>query len=168
MGRRLLLTLTAVAALPAAFWPAGAAAQSCLTPFPDAPLPERASETRLHLTIQNVRPLRGDIVITLYGPNPALWLRPNGSLHRYKLPARAPTTQACILLPGPGRYAVGIYHDRNSNVEIDRDFLGIPMEGVGLSNNPSLFRFAFPRLAPSLLTVNRTDTATAIRMHYPG
>src|SRR5579883_3302016 len=34
-----------------------------------------------------------------------------------------------------GDYAVGCYHDENDNGKLDVNFLGIPSEGVGASNN---------------------------------
>jgi uncharacterized protein (DUF2141 family) len=42
-----------------------------------------------------------------------------------------------------GEYAIKIYHDENGNDELDTNFLGIPKEGVGFSNNPSA-RFGEP------------------------
>ena len=42
-----------------------------------------------------------------------------------------------------GEYAIKIYHDENRNDELDTNFLGIPKEGVGFSNNPSA-RFGEP------------------------
>ena len=35
----------------------------------------------------------------------------------------------------PGYYAVVVYHDENNNGELDTNFLGIPKEGIGVSNN---------------------------------
>ena len=35
----------------------------------------------------------------------------------------------------PGRYAVSVFHDENSNGKMDTNFMGIPREGVGASNN---------------------------------
>jgi uncharacterized protein (DUF2141 family) len=35
----------------------------------------------------------------------------------------------------PGRYAVSVFHDENSNGKLDTNFLGIPREGVGASND---------------------------------
>ena len=35
----------------------------------------------------------------------------------------------------PGRYAVSVFHDENSNGKMDTNFIGIPREGVGASNN---------------------------------
>jgi uncharacterized protein (DUF2141 family) len=34
----------------------------------------------------------------------------------------------------PGTYAVSVFHDENSNGKLDRNFMGIPREGVGASN----------------------------------
>jgi uncharacterized protein (DUF2141 family) len=38
-----------------------------------------------------------------------------------------------------GVYAVAAVHDENGNGQLDTNFIGIPVEGIGISNNPSLF-----------------------------
>ncbi len=35
-----------------------------------------------------------------------------------------------------GVYAVSVFHDENMNRKLDKNFLGIPKEGYGASNNP--------------------------------
>jgi uncharacterized protein (DUF2141 family) len=35
----------------------------------------------------------------------------------------------------PGTYAVALFHDENSNGKLDSNFMGIPREGTGASNN---------------------------------
>jgi uncharacterized protein (DUF2141 family) len=35
----------------------------------------------------------------------------------------------------PGDYAVSAFHDENSDGKLDRNFMGIPKEGVGASND---------------------------------
>lgn len=35
----------------------------------------------------------------------------------------------------PGTYAISVFQDENSNGRLDTNFLGIPREGVGASNN---------------------------------
>lgn len=35
-----------------------------------------------------------------------------------------------------GVYAVSIFHDENMNQKLDKNFLGVPKEGYGASNNP--------------------------------
>jgi uncharacterized protein (DUF2141 family) len=38
-----------------------------------------------------------------------------------------------------GNYAISVYHDENNNSEIDFNFLGLPTEGFGFSNNPVIY-----------------------------
>ncbi|MEH6403717.1 MAG: DUF2141 domain-containing protein [Sneathiella sp.] len=35
----------------------------------------------------------------------------------------------------PATYAISLFHDENGNSELDTNFLGIPSEGYGFSNN---------------------------------
>lgn len=35
-----------------------------------------------------------------------------------------------------GEYAVSVFHDENLNQKLDKNWLGIPKEGVGFSHNP--------------------------------
>ena len=38
-----------------------------------------------------------------------------------------------------GEYALKLYHDENGNGKLDRNFIGIPKESYGFSNNPRTF-----------------------------
>lgn len=42
----------------------------------------------------------------------------------------------------PGVYAVSARHDENKNARLDKNFVGMPQEGYGISNNPK------PRMRP--------------------
>jgi uncharacterized protein (DUF2141 family) len=46
----------------------------------------------------------------------------------------------------PGIYAVSVFHDENSNGKLDTNFMGIPREGVGASNNAK-GRFGPPKFS---------------------
>jgi len=37
-----------------------------------------------------------------------------------------------------GKYAISVLHDENENNKLDVNFLGIPIEGYGFSNNPKI------------------------------
>ncbi len=39
-----------------------------------------------------------------------------------------------------GRYAVMVIHDENGNGTLDTNFVGMPVEGYGFSNNPRVMR----------------------------
>jgi uncharacterized protein (DUF2141 family) len=41
-----------------------------------------------------------------------------------------------------GEYAVQVLHDENDNGKLDTNFMGMPTEGYGFSNNPQVMRRA--------------------------
>lgn len=46
------------------------------------------------------------------------------------------TTASCVFAGvAPGTYAVALFHDENGDGKLDTNFLGLPREGVGVSNN---------------------------------
>jgi len=53
-------------------------------------------------------------------------------------PATAGVTVVTVKDLPPGIYAVQAYHDRNDNLSVDRNFLGVPTETVGFSNDPKI------------------------------
>jgi len=56
-------------------------------------------------------------------------------------PIAGTESSAQVSLP-PGRYALVVLHDENSNHKLDRNFLGIPKEGFGFANNPRVMLIA--------------------------
>lgn len=77
-----------------------------------------------------------------------------------------PTTSETILVfdAEPGAYAVAVHHDANSNGKVDSNFLGIPKEGYGVSNDPRP-RFRAPRFSEARVVVSR-DTTLTVHMAY--
>jgi len=65
----------------------------------------------------------------------------------------------------PGRYAVVVIHDENSNMKLDRSFFGIPKEGFGFSNNPRVFLSA-PSFQAARMAVACPATQLEIRLIY--
>jgi uncharacterized protein (DUF2141 family) len=58
-----------------------------------------------------------------------------------------------------GTYAVAVIDDQNDDTKLDRDFLGIPEEGFGISNNPTVsIKTGTPKFeeASFLLAQNKT------------
>jgi uncharacterized protein (DUF2141 family) len=65
----------------------------------------------------------------------------------------------------PGKYAVVVLHDENKNEKLDRNFLGIPDEGFGFSNNPRVFMTA-PSFAQATVAVTCPVTTIGVKMIY--
>ncbi|RYZ74012.1 MAG: DUF2141 domain-containing protein [Lysobacteraceae bacterium] len=55
-------------------------------------------------------------------------------------PAQGETAKFTFKDLKPGRYAVMVTHDENANGKLDMNVMGMPLEGYGFSNNPSVMR----------------------------
>ncbi len=61
----------------------------------------------------------------------------------------------------PGSYVASVQHDEDGNGQLKTNFIGMPKEGVGISNNPG----GIPRWARSVIQVG-SATAISITMRY--
>jgi uncharacterized protein (DUF2141 family) len=93
------------------------------------------------------------------------WLKPDGCQLEGVSPAVPGTTVVTIHGVPPGVYAVLAWHDRNDNDKVDQNFLGIPQEGVGFSNEPPL-GLRGPRFADSAVEIGPDGGVVAIRLKF--
>ncbi|MGL5836013.1 MAG: DUF2141 domain-containing protein [Waterburya sp.] len=56
-----------------------------------------------------------------------------------------------------GSYALAIFHDVNGDGELNRDFLGIPQEGFGFSQNPEIYTSP-PSFEESAVSIKSAET----------
>ena len=56
-----------------------------------------------------------------------------------------------------GSYAVAVYHDKNNNNVLDKNYLGIPTEAYGFSNNARR-TFSAPSFSEASVFVNNSRT----------
>ena len=64
----------------------------------------------------------------------------------------------------PGRYAIAVFHDENSNRNLDK-FAGIPKEGFAFSRNPSI-KFRAPRFDEVAIDLVPGANEARLKMHY--
>jgi uncharacterized protein (DUF2141 family) len=147
--------------LAMAFALAGVASASTeILPCHGAPTPYR-----LLVTTQGVKTNHGYLVANLYGSDRHRWLADNGWLAVWRDPAIPGEETMCLYLPGPGRYALVMFHDANADGDLNLGPFG-PKEGYGFSNNVRPF-LAPPYLSSALFPVAAGDTHVTIRLHYP-
>jgi uncharacterized protein (DUF2141 family) len=125
-----------------------------------------ASSTWLNVSIDGVHSGEGLMAVTLYADNPRKFLVKRGSLYVGRTEANHGTTHTCIFVPGPGVYALAVYHDENANQKFDRTGIGFPNEGFGFSNNPATLA-GLPSFRSVRLAVPRSGLNTRIQMKYP-
>ncbi|GAB4391340.1 MAG: hypothetical protein Tsb0032_02780 [Kiloniellaceae bacterium] len=151
--------------------PAGAACLAAAAVSADAPGAESADATAIapqpaiQVTVENVRSSKGLITAVLYSDNPDTFLKRGARLDRIRVEAQEGETVLCLHAPAQGRYSVALYHDENGNKEFDRDFLGIPTEGYGFSQNPG-FRFGKPGIEETLFLIDGGSTSLRVSLLY--
>jgi uncharacterized protein (DUF2141 family) len=59
----------------------------------------------------------------------------------------------------PGNYAVAIVDDQNGDRQLNKDFFGIPTEGFGISNNPTVsIQTGTPNFAKAKFLLDKNTT----------
>ncbi len=79
------------------------------------------------------------------------------ALQCVSVPVKVHNAQAVFNDVLPGTYAIFVFHDANSNNKIDKNFIGIPKEGYGASNNKLPFAGA-PTFNENKFTLNSRTT----------
>ena len=65
----------------------------------------------------------------------------------------------------PGTYAAAAFHDENSDKKINSNLLGIPKEGIGVSNNVK-GRFGPPKFDDAKFTFSQPTQTITIALTY--
>jgi uncharacterized protein (DUF2141 family) len=85
---------------------------------------------------------------------------------RKHVPVTGPTTSCTFSDLAPGTYAAAVIHDENGNGTLDKNFLGIPTEAYGISNNHT-HALSRPTWAESKFYVSADSTVTSkISLRY--
>jgi uncharacterized protein (DUF2141 family) len=64
-----------------------------------------------------------------------------------------------------GKYVIDIFHDQNDNNKMDTNFLGIPKEGWGCSNNARGV-MAAPKIKDKIFNVTQNTTVDIKLLYY--
>ena len=64
-----------------------------------------------------------------------------------------------------GTYALALFHDVNGDGQFNRNFLGIPQEGFGFSQNPEITTSP-PSFGESAVLVTGTETKLQVQLRY--
>ena len=94
-----------------------------------------APENMIRVEITGVRNDHGHVMCALFAAGSGF---PSGAESAVAHAHSAITNGSAICeFPdvAPGRYAVSVFHDENFNGKMDTNFIGIPKEGVGASND---------------------------------
>lgn len=115
--------------------------------------------------VVNLHSAKGLVTAVLYGDNSATFLEKGSRLAKKRVPAAAGVTEVCLTAPGSGRYAVVAYHDENGNRKFDKSWIGLPIEGYGVSRDPTIF-LGPPSFEASAFAVGPGATTIEVKINY--
>jgi len=88
----------------------------------------------LHLTIENLGSTTAPVLIGLYGADNE-FLNDKDTLRKYKFVPDGDVLKASITDLQYGTYAMALFQDMDNDGKIERNFIGIPKDPYGFSNN---------------------------------
>lgn len=108
----------------------------CCAAFVQSAAPSASTkEYTLTITVEGMDSTQGNLGILIFN-SPKGWAEDRqAALKDISIPAQAPTQRVQVKLPA-GQYAIALIHDVNVNHKLDKNWLGMPKEQWGMSNNP--------------------------------
>lgn len=123
--------------------------------------------TKLTVNISNIQNDSGFVRVHLYNSK----LKdnfPKRTLFCYRkdvIRINSGKATAVFNLPAGDIYCLSVHHDENSNEEMDMNFIGLPVEGWGISNNIKLF-MRLPKFDECSFNISDKDTNIFVNMRY--
>lgn len=93
-----------------------------------------ANNPQLTIKISNIEKIKGEIKVGIFDTS-TNFLKEGYAIKNYAIKVKNNTAVLTITDLPKGEYAVTMYHDENSDDEFNRNFIGIPKEPYGFSNN---------------------------------
>ena len=98
------------------------------------PAPQPA-ENLIHVEISALRSDKGQMLCALFSNPEAFPTKADKAVARLTVKLADRLAVCDFTGVAPGTYAVSVVHDENLNGKLDRNFIGMPREGVGASND---------------------------------
>jgi uncharacterized protein (DUF2141 family) len=119
----------------------------------------------IQLNITKLRSSEGYVLVTLYASESGFPTDPSRAFRRLKLPIQNNRSEGVFTDIPYGTYAIGILHDENDNGKMESNFLGIPKEGYGASNNAK-GTLGPPKFSDAKFTVDASKITQQISVMY--
>ncbi len=119
----------------------------------------------IEVKVHGVRSDHGRVTFVLYSDDPDEFLVRGKKLMKERFPARTGTVEFCLPVSAPGTYAAAVYHDEDGNGKLGKNWIGMPKEGFGVSNNPKMF-LGPPDHAEAAFHVQGERTPVDIKLKY--
>ena len=109
----------------------------------------------IELNVTDIKQIKGQLLISLHNKDGFPDQEKKSALNT-KVKVNNANMKITLKVPKSGFYAISLVHDENENNQLDKNYLGIPKEGYGFSNNPSA-RFGAPSFKESQFEVKDNE-----------
>jgi uncharacterized protein (DUF2141 family) len=125
-----------------------------------------AEATELRITLHNVMPKQGEVLVTLFDHAQGFPDQPSTTQPSRRLQPDSDTLSVTFSNLPQGRWAVMVLQDLNGNGRADYNLVGFPKEPYGASNN-KLPRLSPPTFEDALVTVGSQAEEISIKLRRP-
>ena len=134
-----------------------------ILPLAAEPAPIASPFATINAHVVKLRNNSGQIICTLFTPSDKF---PEKSRRGRTIAVAIQDKQAtCRFKNVPyGDYAIVVFHDENNDREFNQNWLGMPKEGFGFSNNPGTLKK--PVFADAHFNVDQPIVDVTIRLNY--
>jgi uncharacterized protein (DUF2141 family) len=91
------------------------------------------------------------------------WKQRKGAAHTLIVPVDSASPSAVFASLPPGRYALMVFHDLNTDAVLNTSLVGMPKEPYGFSNDARGL-FGPPRWSAASFQLNEGDTTVSVRL----
>lgn len=137
-------------------------------PAPDAPVSAAASVAAtagtLSIRMSGFRSADGQVLIAVYRGEDGFPSEPGKAWKSVVTRVSGDRASVDIAAP-PGEYAFAIVHDENGNNQMDTNWIGMPKEGLGTSNNAK-GRMGPPKYRDAKFTIPAEGVVQQIKIVY--
>jgi uncharacterized protein (DUF2141 family) len=129
------------------------------------PVRQQVQKGRIIVKVTGLRSTNGDLIVALFNSKQGFPVKMDKAVRKLVVSAEGTTHEAVIDDVPYGSWAVSVQHDENRSGKLDTNFLGMPKEGVGASNNPRS-RFGPPSFDAAKFTLDKSETEVVINLRY--
>ncbi|GAA4009327.1 DUF2141 domain-containing protein [Hymenobacter fastidiosus] len=127
-------------------------------------VPGRGPSGNLTGQLTNLRGGRGACYLALFAGAEGFPRQTSQAVRTLRLPVSGAMASFRFENLPPGSYALAVYHDENSNGQLDKNSLGLPTERYGFSNNARSMMFFPPSFGAARFAVAEAGTAIGVKL----
>ena len=116
---------------------------------------EKKNSFELSVQISPMKAIQGKLFLALHNTSDTFLEDEKDPFMSKVLPVTSKELQTSWQVPA-GNYAISVFHGVNNNGKLDTNFLGIPTEPYGFSNNPKGL-FGPPSYEQAMMKIEKSD-----------